>query len=187
MINDLPLSSSSTLMTTPLTTTTLSTTSLLTTPLSTTPLVATPLSTTQLTTKPGKPFLCPIPFCIKSYKSADGLKYHLNHGRCQSAASQYAAVPLPKHKSERTHPFFCGVGSCERRYTTAGSLRYHYQNSGDHGTYGLYLIENGTHPILRTRGPTFWNPRKIRRSRPTAVTQAQVHASQYQHSSSPHT
>ena len=137
--------------------------------------------------KLSKPFPCPTQFCIKSYKSLYGLKYHLKHGRCQPPSSDSNMVPLPKHESDDTHPFFCGIGSCERRYTTAASLRYHYENTGEHGTYGLSLIENGTHPILLTRGPSFWKPRKFRKPRPTGNMQAPMRTLQCQSSSSSHT
>ena len=187
------------LMTTSLSTTPCFTTSLSPTPLSTTVsvdmpyssqcntdndlptgplpmLTTTPLSPSTLT-KLGKPFPCPTHFCIKSYKSLYGLKYHLKHGRCQPPPSHSSVVPLPKHENDDTHPFFCGIGSCERRYTTAASLRYHYENTGEHGTYGLALIENSTHPVLLTRGPSFWKPRKFRRLRTTGNIQAPMHTS----------
>lgn len=37
---------------------------------------------TQATTSFSKPFKCPTPNCNKSYKQANGLKYHMTHGQC---------------------------------------------------------------------------------------------------------
>ncbi|KAF7290635.1 hypothetical protein MIND_01303700 [Mycena indigotica] len=37
---------------------------------------------------PHKPFRCPKPHCSKSYKQANGLKYHMTHGQCSYAPAK---------------------------------------------------------------------------------------------------
>ncbi|KAG8931001.1 hypothetical protein FRC03_007290 [Tulasnella sp. 419] len=95
-----------------------------------------------------KPFKCPTPNCNKSYKQANGLKYHLTHGQCCFIPKDPALDgldELEKDKVER--PFGCGVGGCERRYKNMNGLRYHYQHSGAHGAVGLALLSAGTHSV----------------------------------------
>ncbi|TDL23513.1 hypothetical protein BD410DRAFT_897560 [Rickenella mellea] len=60
-----------------------------------------------------KPFVCPRPGCKKSYKQANGLKYHLKLGSCNSILK------------DRKHSFHCPNPGCVKRYTSAGGLRYH--------------------------------------------------------------
>ena len=70
-----------------------------------------------------KPFKCPTPNCNKSYKQANGLKYHLQHGQCCFIPRDPALDGLDdieKDKVER--PFGCGVGGCERRYKNMNGL-----------------------------------------------------------------
>lgn len=41
----------------------------------------------------------------------------------------------------------CAVGAgCTKRYRQMNGLKYHYLNSGEHGQYGLRMLQNGTHP-----------------------------------------
>ncbi|KAG8914612.1 hypothetical protein FRC01_003992, partial [Tulasnella sp. 417] len=103
---------------------------------------------TQATTSFSKPFKCPTPNCNKSYKQANGLKYHMTHGQCCFLPKDPALDGLDdaeKDKVER--PFGCGVGGCERRYKNMNGLRYHYQHSGAHGAVGLALLAAGTHSV----------------------------------------
>jgi transcription factor SFP1 len=71
---------------------------------------------------------------------------------------------------ERARPFVCAVGAgCLRRYRQLNGLKvssfsstvisadyqYHYLNSGEHGQYGLRMLQNGTHPApASTTGST---------------------------------
>ncbi|OBZ73384.1 hypothetical protein A0H81_07134 [Grifola frondosa] len=122
-----------------------------------------------------KPFRCPKPNCNKSYKQANGLKYHMTHGSCNFAPpkdlehlqellatkrSQKAEQggegisdaelrEVEKEAERRLRPYACGVGECQRRYKNMNGLRYHYQHSGDHGAIGLALLASGQHECLQ--------------------------------------
>lgn len=128
-----------------------------------------------------KPFRCPKPNCNKSYKQANGLKYHMTHGSCNYAppkdleqvqaliASKRAESTeagnegliteselreLEREAERRCRPFACGIGECGRRYKNMNGLRYHYQHSGDHGAIGLALLASGQHESLQHHGRT---------------------------------
>lgn len=103
----------------------------------------------------GKPFRCPTPNCTKSYKQANGLKYHLTHGQCSFLPPDPVLETLTdKEADERLRPFICAVGAaaggkgggCGRRYKNMNGLRYHYQHSGAHGAVGLAMLASNTHP-----------------------------------------
>jgi transcription factor SFP1 len=123
-----------------------------------------------------KPFKCPKPNCNKSYKQANGLKYHMTHGSCNFAPpkdleqiqsllaakrsqkeAEGTSEPLSeselreveKEAERRLRPYACGVGECQRRYKNMNGLRYHYQHSGDHGAIGLALLASGQHECLQ--------------------------------------
>lgn len=124
-----------------------------------------------------KPFRCPKPNCNKSYKQANGLKYHMTHGSCNFAppkdleqvqallASKRSAREaageddnmitegemreVEREAERRLRPFACGVSDCQRRYKNMNGLRYHYQHSGDHGAIGLALLASGQHECLQ--------------------------------------
>lgn len=124
-----------------------------------------------------KPFRCPKPNCNKSYKQANGLKYHMTHGSCNFAPpkdlEQVQALlackrsareaageddnmitegelrEVEREAERRLRPFACGVGDCQRRYKNMNGLRYHYQHSGDHGAIGLALLASGKHECLQ--------------------------------------
>ncbi|KAI1789873.1 hypothetical protein LXA43DRAFT_892050 [Ganoderma leucocontextum] len=126
-----------------------------------------------------KPFKCPKVNCNKSYKQANGLKYHMTHGSCNfappkdlehlqellaSKRSEKAAATggegdvtlsdaelreVEKEAERRLRPYACGVGDCQRRYKNMNGLRYHYQHSGDHGAIGLALLASGQHECLQ--------------------------------------
>lgn len=123
-----------------------------------------------------KPFRCPKPNCNKSYKQANGLKYHMTHGSCnftppkdveevrallaskrsaRSAAGEANTTisedelrEVEREAERRLRPFICGIGDCPRRYKNMNGLRYHYQHSGDHGAIGLGLLASGQHQCL---------------------------------------
>lgn len=95
-----------------------------------------------------KPFKCPKPNCNKSYKQANGLKYHMTHGSCNFAppkdleqiqallASKRSQKPdgdnepisdaelreVEKEAERRLRPYACGVGDCQRRYKNMNGL-----------------------------------------------------------------
>ncbi|KAI0085220.1 hypothetical protein BDY19DRAFT_996937 [Irpex rosettiformis] len=119
-----------------------------------------------------KPFKCPKPNCNKSYKQANGLKYHMTHGSCNFAPpkdleqlqallasrqkedggeplSESELREVEKEAERRLRPYACGVGDCQRRYKNMNGLRYHYQHSGDHGAIGLALLASGQHECLQ--------------------------------------
>lgn len=120
-----------------------------------------------------KPFKCPKPNCNKSYKQANGLKYHMTHGSCSfgpakelgevqavlkereregsegEPLTEREMMEIEREAERRLRPFACGVGDCQRRYKNMNGLRYHYQHSGDHGAIGLALLASGQHECLR--------------------------------------
>ncbi|KZT18776.1 hypothetical protein NEOLEDRAFT_1159354 [Neolentinus lepideus HHB14362 ss-1] len=120
-----------------------------------------------------KPFKCPKPNCNKSYKQANGLKYHITHGSCSfgpakelgevqavlkereregsegEPLTEREMMEVEREAERRLRPFACGVGDCQRRYKNMNGLRYHYQHSGDHGSIGLALLASGQHECLR--------------------------------------
>ncbi|KAF8486446.1 hypothetical protein DFH94DRAFT_184318 [Russula ochroleuca] len=124
-----------------------------------------------------KPFRCPKPYCNKSYKQANGLKYHMTHGSCnfappkdlealQALLAEKGVVvngndrsgvqikegelrEVEREAERRLRPFACSVGDCQRRYKNMNGLRYHYQRSGDHGAIGLQLLASGQHECLQ--------------------------------------
>ncbi|KAB5588553.1 Zinc finger protein [Ceratobasidium theobromae] len=95
-----------------------------------------------------KPFKCPTPGCNKSYKQANGLKYHITHGQCSFVPMDPRLEGLEEEDYERiTRPYDCRVGNCTRRYKNMNGLRYHYQHSGAHGAVGLALLASGQHHL----------------------------------------
>ncbi|KAH9923796.1 hypothetical protein B0H21DRAFT_765280 [Amylocystis lapponica] len=96
-----------------------------------------------------KPFRCPKPNCNKSYKQANGLKYHMTHGSCnfappkdlehlqallaskRSQKAEEGGEPISdaelreveKEAERRLRPYACGVGDCQRRYKNMNGLR----------------------------------------------------------------
>ncbi|KAG8701106.1 hypothetical protein FRC08_004278 [Ceratobasidium sp. 394] len=95
-----------------------------------------------------KPFKCPTPGCNKSYKQANGLKYHITHGQCSFVPMDPRLEGLEEEDFDRvTRPYDCRVGNCTRRYKNMNGLRYHYQHSGAHGAVGLALLASGQHHL----------------------------------------
>jgi len=120
-----------------------------------------------------KPFRCPTVGCNKSYKQANGLKYHITHGQCNFMPRDPALEGLNENEAdEKARPYVCQVGSCTRRYKNMNGLRefpiitnfrlslahcflcfhlrrtgYHYQHSGQHGAVGLALLASGQHSL----------------------------------------
>lgn len=80
----------------------------------------------------GKPFRCPHSNCTKSYKQANGLKYHLTHGQCSFLPPDPVLETMTDQEAdERMRPFVCAVaappagkgGGCGRRYKNMNGLR----------------------------------------------------------------
>ena len=118
-----------------------------------TPRASTTLSRPASSLLLSKPFKCPKPNCNKSYKQANGLKYHMTHGSCNfappkdlehlqellaSKRSEKAAATggegevtlsdaelreVEKEAERRLRPYACGVGDCQRRYKNMNGLR----------------------------------------------------------------
>jgi len=138
-----------------------------------TPRASTTLSRPATSLLLSKPFRCPKPNCNKSYKQANGLKYHMTHGSCNFAPpkdlehlqalleskrsqkdngepiSESELREVEREAERRLRPYACGVGECQRRYKNMNGLRYHYQHSGDHGAIGLALLASGQHECLQ--------------------------------------
>lgn len=108
-----------------------------------------------------RPWRCPNPGCNKSYKQSNGLKYHREKGQCDFAIHDAVDLGLSLEEAERRNkPFVCAVGNgCNKRYRQMNGLKYHYLNSGEHGLWGLRMLENGTHPTPPTVPPNPTKPR----------------------------
>ncbi|KAI0660179.1 hypothetical protein C8Q70DRAFT_1044671 [Cubamyces menziesii] len=118
-----------------------------------------------------KPFRCPKPNCNKSYKQANGLKYHMTHGsylehlqellaskRSEKAAkagengASEAEVTLSdaelreveKEAERRLRPYACGVGDCQRRYKNMNGL----QHATDTACIGYHYQHSGDHGAI---------------------------------------
>ncbi|KAJ3416535.1 Origin recognition complex subunit 2 [Chytridiales sp. JEL 0842] len=96
-----------------------------------------------------KMYKCPRPGCTKIYKNANGLKYHLEKGSCEtdtitfvdpSAVAGFQAseesAPTPAIASPANglldndlrvvhRPFACRVSGCGKRYQNLNGLKYH--------------------------------------------------------------
>lgn len=73
-----------------------------------------------LTPQDERPYVCQYPGCGKSYKNANGLKYHAIHGHLNGT------VPPPS-PIIKTHekPYKCPHPDCGKRYKNANGLKYH--------------------------------------------------------------
>lgn len=72
--------------------------------------------------------------------------------QCDFALNDPADLGLSVAEAEkRNRPYVCAVGAgCTKRYRQMNGLKYHYLNSGEHGRYGLRMLQNGTHPTPTT-------------------------------------
>ncbi|RUS17196.1 hypothetical protein BC937DRAFT_90281 [Endogone sp. FLAS-F59071] len=68
-----------------------------------------------------KPYKCPVPGCDKAYKNPNGLKYHNQHGHCNT---QSAIDDKPSMK-----PYLCTIGDCGKRYKNLNGLKYHIEHA----------------------------------------------------------
>ncbi|ODN79750.1 hypothetical protein L202_03663 [Cryptococcus amylolentus CBS 6039] len=118
-----------------------------------------------------KPWRCPNPGCNKAYKQSNGLKYHQQKGQCDFAIHDAVDLGLTLEEAEeRNRPFVCAVGAgCTKRYRQMNGLKYHYLNSGEHGLYGLRMLQNGTHP----HPPSL--PAPPAKARPTPLPSSTAH------------
>lgn len=64
-----------------------------------------------------KPYKCHTPGCTKSYKNANGLKYHSAHGHDGS------------ERDLDDRPFKCHIPECGKSYKNANGLKYHMAHS----------------------------------------------------------
>lgn len=81
-------------------------------------------STSGSTGPVSKPFKCPTVGCNKSYKQANGLKYHITHGQCNFMPRDPALEGLNESEAdEKSRPYVCQVGNCTRRYKNMNGLR----------------------------------------------------------------
>lgn len=111
-----------------------------------------------------KPYKCPVPGCYKSYKNANGLKYHREHGH------------QGDQDDDNAKPFRCPVASCRKRYKQMSGLKYHMAHSHLDGlmhvqtTDDYPMMDASEHPLTpvtsspsssrynsRAPSPTAWN------------------------------
>ncbi|KAF9997083.1 hypothetical protein BGZ79_009188 [Entomortierella chlamydospora] len=68
-----------------------------------------------------KPYRCTVPGCDKSYKNANGLKYHNQHG--------HSSHGLGDADSPETRPYVCTFLECGKRYKNLNGLKYHIEHT----------------------------------------------------------
>ncbi|KAI8586525.1 hypothetical protein BDZ88DRAFT_454917 [Geranomyces variabilis] len=85
---------------------------------------------------------CPKPFCTKTYKNPNGLKYHLDRGICEHfmsldcpaiAASADSTRPFDTLEAAAAagtvkiahRPYWCKVPGCSKKYKNLNGLKYH--------------------------------------------------------------
>ncbi|TFY67495.1 hypothetical protein EVJ58_g1589 [Rhodofomes roseus] len=162
-----------------------------------TPRASTTLSRPATSLLLSKPFKCPKPNCNKSYKQANGLKYHMTHGSCnfappkdlehiqallESKRKDGSTEPMTdaelreveREAERRLRPYACGVGDCQRRYKNMNGLRYHYQHSGDHGAIGLAMLASGQHECLQHSKSRHHTPSSNSHSTPASAAPSQT-------------
>ncbi|RKP06243.1 hypothetical protein THASP1DRAFT_31937 [Thamnocephalis sphaerospora] len=110
-----------------------------------TPVGATP---TRMARDPSaeRPYRCSVPGCDKSYKNANGLKYHNLHGHCNgnAAASAHAthSAGMAAHGTTHAHgvagnephrsqikPYRCTIPDCGKSYKNLNGLKYHVEHA----------------------------------------------------------
>ncbi|KAI9303771.1 hypothetical protein BJ944DRAFT_250414 [Cunninghamella echinulata] len=69
-----------------------------------------------------RPYRCHVPGCDKTYKNANGLKYHKAHGHCQEKENGELDDINQK-------PYICSLGNCKKRYKNLNGLKYHIQHT----------------------------------------------------------
>ncbi|KAI9193694.1 uncharacterized protein BJ171DRAFT_524271 [Polychytrium aggregatum] len=69
-----------------------------------------------------KPYKCLFPNCTKSYKNANGLKYHIEYGHMDEDGTQSDG----SEKRQRRYKCRFGGIECHKQYKNLGGLRYHF-------------------------------------------------------------
>ncbi|RUO95463.1 hypothetical protein BC936DRAFT_143963 [Jimgerdemannia flammicorona] len=69
-----------------------------------------------------KPYKCPVTGCDKAYKNPNGLKYHNQHGHCNTQSAVEGDKPCMK-------PYQCTIGDCGKRYKNLNGLKYHIEHA----------------------------------------------------------
>ncbi|ORX52780.1 hypothetical protein DM01DRAFT_1408108 [Hesseltinella vesiculosa] len=69
-----------------------------------------------------RPYKCTVDGCDKTYKNANGLKYHRAHGHCEDKEAEDSCDLAAK-------PYICILGQCKKRYKNLNGLKYHIQHT----------------------------------------------------------
>ncbi|KAJ3328721.1 hypothetical protein HDU93_001349, partial [Gonapodya sp. JEL0774] len=67
-------------------------------------------------------FVCSVRGCGKSYKNANGLKYHEQHGH-------YTDTGDPTLNAIINKPYMCTIPNCGKRYKNPNGLKYHIEHA----------------------------------------------------------
>jgi hypothetical protein len=111
-----------------------------------------------------RPYVCRYPGCEKTYKNANGLKYHSIHGHLHGVVPP----PSPIVKSHEK-PYKCPHLNCGKRYKNANGLKYHLS----HGHIGSSGVLKHVSTVTSSNASTNTNPVRVH-SR-TATTPAPSH------------
>jgi hypothetical protein len=94
-----------------------------------------------------RPYRCSVPGCDKSYKNANGLKYHNLHGHCSGSAgastqathhANTTAHSTPSHAQStvtngehraQVKPYRCTIPDCGKSYKNLNGLKYHVEHA----------------------------------------------------------
>ncbi|KAI8993615.1 hypothetical protein BDB01DRAFT_776928 [Pilobolus umbonatus] len=107
------------------------------------------LASANINTNNEKPYKCPMVGCDKAYKNPNGLKYHNQHGHCNSLNDYNDNIT--------SKPYQCTIGDCGKRYKNLNGLKYHIEHSHmavlnqTLATFGSSLF-NATTPIIPPTG-----------------------------------
>ncbi|KAI9598528.1 hypothetical protein BDF19DRAFT_411204 [Syncephalis fuscata] len=94
------------------------------------------------TTLVDRPYRCAVPGCEKSYKNANGLKYHNLHGHCNGTASAASGSHNVTHNGNgadgalanatrgvQVKPYRCTIPECGKSYKNLNGLKYHVEHA----------------------------------------------------------
>ncbi|KXS11216.1 hypothetical protein M427DRAFT_61007, partial [Gonapodya prolifera JEL478] len=86
------------------------------------PSVASAASGASGDVKEKRSYVCSVKGCGKSYKNANGLKYHEQHGHFTDTGDPTLNAIINK-------PYLCAIPECGKRYKNPNGLKYHIEHA----------------------------------------------------------